>query len=95
MSWEIEMNAHILGRRATLVEEVLACVHAPMERTSSVSKPLTCYRCQQGYTPSLDVGSQHQLSNHHYKQFNSLTYKKKQAPWVDICQFKFMANLPE
>ena len=30
-----------------------------VKRTSSVSKPLTCYRCQQGYTTSLEIGTIH------------------------------------
>jgi hypothetical protein len=31
MFWDIEMSGQIFGRRATLVEEVLTCAHAPQE----------------------------------------------------------------
>ena len=60
------MSGQIFGRRVALVEEVLTCAHAPqeyhkmsVERTTGVSKPLTCYRCQQGFTPSSKVGNIH------------------------------------
>jgi transcriptional regulator NrdR family protein len=63
------MSGQFFRRRVAPVEEVLTCAHAHQEyhksmlvkRTSSVNRPLTCYRCQQGFTTSLEIGNIHHL----------------------------------
>ena len=69
MSWKISMSGQFFIRHVALVEEVLTCAHAHqeyhksllVEHTLGVSKPLTCYQCQQGLTTSLEIGNIHHL----------------------------------
>ena len=47
-----------------------------VERTTGVNRPLTCYRCQQGYTTSLEIGKQYQTL---HNKMHCLSKKKDHA----------------
>ena len=67
--WTILWKAFTYILWKALVEEVLTCAHAHqeyhksllVEHTLGVSRPLTCYQCQQGLTTSLEIGNIHHL----------------------------------
>ena len=54
-----------------------------VECTTGVSKPLTSYRCQQGFTTSLEVGNIHFLYIHYCTQSKRLTDKMQLGQ--DLC----------
>jgi hypothetical protein len=57
-----------------------------VERTSGVSRPLTCYRCQQGCTISLEIGRVHLSS--YILNLERLAYiHVALARYVFLCSF--------